>query len=464
MNTITDFIEAVWFRRRLVATTTIIVLLAALIYLVLAPKTYSASASLFFNEATPDPIPHSDGEPDASGSRNLSTEADIIRSLTITQQVIEKNGLADREEFREKWQATSPEADYTVWLPQYVLESVSIEADDENRVLKIHVNAEDAALAARMANGFASAFLDYELEATRGPARAYAKWLSKQLEDAKTEVANAETELREFVSITGISNRGDLNSEAAEAATIGAQLAIARAEMAASQQGAAALQGVADAELTQSIQNLRTQISERSAEISQMQSSYGPNHPRMKAAEAELKTLQSRLARERSTSVQAFTQSRNEALASARAAASARAGRLSGASASQRGRLLTMSKNLGKHEILQQNLANAQQRYGALQDRHKQMELRGAIPQSNVSQLDEAFAPLTPSSPKIGLILPLSLLLGLLIGGAFALYLEFRRPRVRSLGSIERLIGAPVVAHLALPKPTVRALIGPGRV
>jgi hypothetical protein len=51
----------------------------------------------------------------------------------------------------------------------------------------------------------------------------------------------------------------------------------------------------------------------------------------------------------------------------------------------------------------------------------------------------------------VPLTLALALLLGALLGTAGAIWLEYRDPRVRSRGGIERMLGAPVIGRLALP-------------
>jgi succinoglycan biosynthesis transport protein ExoP len=79
------------------------------------------------------------------------------------------------------------------------------------------------------------------------------------------------------------------------------------------------------------------------------------------------------------------------------------------------------------------------------------MRLQSAVPLTEVQVLDTATAPIVPSSPNVPLTLALATLLGALLGASAAIWLEYRDPRVRSRGGVERLLGAPVIGRIALP-------------
>lgn len=458
MRSLTDWFEVIWFRRRVVIIITAVVLALMAVYLVFAPRIYEATASLYFDKSAPDPLK---ADTAANQDNNgLDTEAAVIRSSKVVQRVVQTMPIADKKAFQEKWGSASKSgAPFEEWLRAKLLSSISVSSRADTKVLTISAVAPRPDKAAELANLFASGYVDAQQQLTSGPAQAYAKFLTGNMDAARKEVQRAEVALSGFVKATGISNNGNLDASAQEYAGTAVQLAASKATAAGAANISGALeQGIADAERTDTVQRLRGEYATKSAQVSQLEATLGPNHPQLQAAEAELATIKSRLNTERANAAQAFTRSRSAELAAASAAAAAQAGQLQSAAASQKSQLVSMSSNLGKFATLQQDLASAQQRYNELSSRASQMQLRGALPLANVSQLDNAEAPDRPTSPKVGLLSMLAVMLGLAIGAGVAILLEYLNPRVRTLANVERLIGVPVVARLSLPRETPRML------
>jgi len=459
MRSLTDWLEVVWFRRKVVAIILAAVLALTTVYLIFAPRTYESVASLYFDKSAPDPLrTQDDNRP--QGAPSLSTEAEVVRSSRVVQRVIDRMTPAERKSYEADWKSEAKKGEtFDDWMREELLENVTVTAEDKAQVMTIAARAPDAADAARLANSFATSYVEAQRQLSTGPAQEYAKFLQSKMAAARQDVETAETELSGFVRATGISNGGDLQADASQTASILAESASSRGLAAsAANTGGAIEQGIADAERTDTVQRLRSDVTAKMAEVSDMEASLGPNHPKMLAARAELATLQSRLNTERRAAASAFTQSRQAALQAESSAAAARASQLQSAAAAQQSKLVAMSSNLGKFTTLQQALAAAQQRYNDLSAQASKMNLRGNLPLANVSQLDNAKPPITPKSPKIGLMLLLALLLGSAIGGAVAILLEYLNPRVRTLANVERLIGVPVVARLSLPRETPRML------
>ncbi|PZU60531.1 MAG: hypothetical protein DI547_02675 [Sphingobium sp.] len=458
MRSLTDWFEVVWFRRKVVGIITAVVLALMAIYLVIAPRTYQASASLYFDKSAPDPLkPNNQNGPE---NNRLDTEAEVIRSSKVVQQVIKGMAPAELATYKTQWGSQSKSgAAFEDWLRTRLLEAVTVNTQADTKVLTINTTAAQPEKAAELANRFASGFMNVQRELSSGPAQQNAKFLEANMADARKEVVRAEGALGAFVKATGISNNGNLDADATQYSGTAVQLAGAQAAAAgAANVGGAIEQGIADAERTEAVQRLRTEYASKAAEVSQLEASLGPNHPRLQAAEAELGTIKSRLNIEQKSAAAAFTRSRTAEINAAAAAAAAQAAQLRAASASQESKLVSMSSNLGKFTTLQQDLVNAQQRYNELSTNASQMQLRGNLPLANVSQLDEAKAPDRPTSPKVGLLSLLAVMLGLIIGAGVAILLEYLNPRVRTLANVERLIGVPVVARLSLPRETPRML------
>jgi uncharacterized protein involved in exopolysaccharide biosynthesis len=459
MRSLTDWFEVVWFRRKIVAVITAIIVALMAVYLVVAPRTYQTTASLYFDKAAPDPL-KSDTAAAAPDNNKLETEADIIRSTKVVQQVIKSMPAPELKAYQDQWVSKAKSgAPFQDWLRAKLLGSIKVTTQSETQVLTIDATASEPRKAAELANSFARGYVDTQRQLSTQPAQEYAKFLTGNMASARADVQRAEAALSSFVKATGISNNGNLDANASEYAGTAVQLAASKASAAsAANMGGALEQGIADAERTETVQRLRADYATKSAQVSQLAATLGPNHPQLQAAEAEMETIKARLNTERANAAQAFTRSRAAELAAASAAASAQAGQLESAAGAQKSALVAMSSNLGKFATLQQDLATAQQRYNDLSGRASQMQLRGNLPLANVSQLDTAEVPDHATNPKVGLLSLLAVLLGLAIGAGVAILLEYLNPRVRTLANVERMIGVPVVARLSLPRETPRML------
>ncbi|CAN5255145.1 hypothetical protein BH10PSE12_BH10PSE12_05190 [soil metagenome] len=459
MRSLTDWFEVVWFRRKIVAIITAIIVALMAVYLVVAPRTYQTTASLYFDKSAPDPL-KSDTAGANQDNNKLETEADIIRSTKVVQQVIKAMPVAERKAYQDEWvsQAKSG-APFEDWLRGKLLSAIKVTTQSDTRVLTIDATASQPKKAAELANSFATGYVATQRQLSTQPAQEYAKFLSGNMASARADVQRAEGALSSFVKATGISNNGNLDANATEYAGTAVQLAASQAAAAGAANMRGALeQGIADAQRTETVQRLNGDYSTKLAQVNQLAATLGPNHPQLQSARAELDTIQARLKSETARAANTFANSRSAEIASASAAAAAQAGQLQSAASSQKSALVAMSSNLGKFTTLQQDLATAQQRYNDLSGRASQMQLRGNLPLANVSQLDTAEVPDHATNPKVGLLSLLALLLGLAVGAGVAILLEYLNPRVRTLANVERLIGVPVVARLSLPRETPRLL------
>jgi uncharacterized protein involved in exopolysaccharide biosynthesis len=157
----------------------------------------------------------------------------------------------------------------------------------------------------------------------------------------------------------------------------------------------------------------------------------------MRAANAELAELRAKLGSE--------TGKTSSALGAAQAASNSREAQIRGLLAQQRARMLALADDRSTLEVLESDAASARREYDAVMQQLASMRLRSTLPATNVRELDRAEPPLLPTSPDVAIRFVLSLLFGSLLAVGVAAALEFRRPRVRSVGALRALSGAPVL-------------------
>lgn len=450
-----DWFEAVRYRWRLVAFMVALFAVLAILFIIVAPKTYTASASLLLDTRGPDPL-KDEGEKNTSDNNirsMMATQADLVRSPTVAARAAALAGITKDPAYIAKWRReTDGRTPYADWLSIETLESLEVTPGKDTNILLINANARTPQLAARLASAFAEASVSSQYRLRTEPAKAYANWLSTRLSAARGSVVEAQNSLSNFVKLTGITNGGDLSSEGQQMADVATQLASAEARAAAARQSSfSGAQSRGDAERSETIQQIRQQVAEKTGKLADLQAHFGPDYPDVRRTQAEVSTLRSQLNTEIASATSAFGAAREAQASAERQAASASESRLRSLTSEQRSRVQSMGTNLAQYSRLRNEFEGAQRNYNDLNQRLSRMRLQGNVPQTEVQVLDTAGVPLFPSSPKAGLTFALSILLGALIGAAWAIYLEFRNPRVRSWAGVERMLGVQVVGRVALP-------------
>ncbi|MGQ7830700.1 GumC family protein [Altererythrobacter sp. Z27] len=452
MYSILDVLDAVRFRWKVVAIVFGAAILAALAYLLVVTPKYEARASLIVDVDQPDPV---DEQAQRSEIKTvMATQAELVTSPGVASQAAVKAGFDKDDEVKGAWKRSGGDKPYAEWLTVWILDQVNVNIGKDTNIVAINASARSPEDAARIANGFADAAVDSRYELRTEPAKAYAAWLEKQVDLARVEVEAREKTLSELVSRTGLAQGNDLSSEGTQLADIAGQLAIAEARAASARQSAFAdEQGVGDAENSEAIQRLRTEIAQATALLSQLKAVYGPTHPEVMKTTAQVRTLNERLETELATVRGAYSGARQASANAERAAAIASEARLRTLEAEQRRRLQSQGENVARYNTLQNEFVAAQQNFNALSERLSKMRLQSEVPQTEVQVLDRASPFLTSRVPSIPLTVALAGLLGGLIGVCLAILLEYLNPRVRSWRGVERLLGARVIGRVALPAP-----------
>jgi uncharacterized protein involved in exopolysaccharide biosynthesis len=434
-------------------------LLAGLAYVLLSPRSYETSAMLLVDSTAPDPVSGEKSDAARNSKVVMSTHADLVQTPVVALGAAQLSGLAAEPALVQSWkQSTGERVPFQQWIAGWMLRAIVVEPKRDTNVLLITAHSADPNVAARIANGFAQSALNTQYRLRTDPAKSYATWLETRLQAAQADVREKQQRLSQFARASGIAD-GDLSAESTQMASIATQLAEAQARAAAARQsGDAGTQSAADVERSGTVQKLRQDISERTAKVAELESAFGPRYPELKRTRAELQQLQAELNSEVGKSRAAFAAARNAEAAAARAAASASEGQLRASASQQRARLSGLSSNLAQYATLRNEFEAAQRSFNDINERLLKMRLQGAVPETEVKIVNVAAAPLLPSSPKVGFIMAAALILGLLLGAAFAILLESLNPRVRSGPALERLLGVRVIGRVRIPELPQRRL------
>ncbi len=423
-----------------VATTVVVSLLL--------PKQYQATASLVV-DFKPDPI-SAFAFGGAASPAFLATQVDIIRSERVAQRVVRNLRLAESPELRQQWQEeTQGEGTLEAWLSTVFQKQMEVLPSRESSVITISYKAPDPRFAAGLANAFAQAYIDTALELRTDPARQFNTFFEARVSEARETLQEAQARLSAFQKENGIIASDErLDVENARLNELSSQLTALQALATETRLRQTQAQGT-DADRLQDVLNnpvvagLRADINRNEAQLQQLTTRLGDNHPQVREARATVKELRESLAAE--TRKVASTVGATGNITRQREA------ELRRSLDAQRAQVLKMKAVRDRANIIMQDVANAQRGYDAVQQRLTQTSLESQATQSNVNLLTQAVAPLQPSSPKVLLNTLLAVFLGTLLAVGTALLLELMDRRVRMPEDAIAALGLPVIGVMLKP-------------
>jgi chain length determinant protein EpsF len=451
MMPLSDLIAALKTRWRLELFVLVVVLALVALWTALSPKVYVATSSLLFDGPSVDPVQGMQTSQDSVAGL-LSTQGDVIQSVAVASEVVRSLQLATPDVVG-RWQAaTGGTGDVNTWYGRYLLGNLATAPEPGSRVLRLQYASRNPEFAALMANAFATSYLDTRLKLQTDPARTYSRWFQERTREVRENLQQAQARLTAFKRKTGIVDSGTSDAEVARLGGLSNQLTSAEASSAAL--GARAGSNAAaspDVQSSSVVAGLRAQIASKAAQVSQMSTNLGPNHPDIVAAKAELTELHSRLAGEIGNSTRSVRVASN--------AASSTEAEMREKLNAQRRRMLSLSGENAQLDVLRRDVDTAQAAYDAVAARLQTMRLQSVAPDTNVRQLDSATPPLLPSSPNVPTRLMLGAVLGVLLAVGVALGLELWRPRVRTADGIAGITGLPVLAAVDLSDSRASTLL-----
>jgi chain length determinant protein EpsF len=472
--------------RIIVATTLLALFVVAAVNLVL-PKQYRASATVVVDTKGGDPIAGNSTQSQAIPGY-LATQVGIVSSDRVVQKVIQSSGIGNDERLRKRWRDEASGVDLSVlppfirewresiegiirensplslpseeteaqeardfdtfesWLTARLLRKLQVRPASEGNLIEITVTWEEGALAAKIANAFARAYIDTNLELKVEPAKQYVKWFEERNIALRKEVEKAQARLSEYQRAKGIvaSSDASLDIENARLSELSSQLTALQGLRADSASRERQASNRSDS-LTEVLQNpvvasLKADLSRLELKRAETAQRYGDNYPDIRRLDEQISTARERLDQEIArvtSSLRASNQINMQREAEIRRQLDA-----------QRRNVLQMSRQRDEIAVLQSDVANAQRAYDTVTQRLAQTSLESQNQMTNVAIITPAIRPLFPDSPRVKVNLLLSLVFGFLFGVALALFRERIDQRLYGADHLRHVIGAPVFGIL----------------
>ena len=332
---------------------------------------------------------------------------------------------------------------------EILLDNVQVSPIRSSRLVDVSFTSPDAELAARVANAWASSFIESNLE-RRFEATAYARrFLEQRLGQLRQRLEQSERQLVSYASNERIINipvggaAGAAGAERSLTADSLAALNTAQAEATAERiEAQSRLRGagagaVQEALTNPAIASMRQRRAEAAAEYSRLLTQFEPEYPAVQALRAQIAELDQSIAREESR----VRNSLDNTYRSATQRESMLEDRIEGLKQN----FLDLRRRSIQYNIFQRDVDTNRQLYDGLLQRYKEIGVAGGVGTNNVSIVDAAPVPDRRSHPRPILNLIAALFIGTIAGIGLALIREQIDETLSDPSDVEHRVGLPLL-------------------
>ena len=419
----------------------------------LLPKQYTSSAAIVVDVKSPDPV---------SGMMlqgmmapgYMATQIDIINSDRVAKEVVRGLRLDQSPALRGAWQDdTDGQGNIVDWIAIVLLKKLDVKPSLVSNLININYTATDPKFSAAVANAFAQAYMNVNLDLRLAPARQYATFFEEQTKAARAKLEEAQNALSAYQQKNGITSADDrLDFETAKLNETSSQLTGVQGQTTDSQskRQSAKADTISDVMQSPLINGLKSDIARVEAKLNESSGNLGKNHPQTQRTEMELATLKAQLELE--------TKKISSSIDTSYQVGKQREKELQSAVAAQKARVLILNKQRDELNVLRRDIESAQRTFESVSLRASQSNIESQTNQTNISVLNSAVPPVDPSKPRVLINILVSVFLGGLLGVGLALVLELRNRYVRSAEDLADVLDIPQLGSITSAVGTIKAI------
>ncbi len=459
-------LRAVWatiFRNRYMMIAIVgVALMLGIASALLMPRKYTAQSSIQIDQQVAKVLGTEDSEPQVAGSdadRFLQTQADVLNSRAIARRVSDSLALSANDDFLKRMTGARQieikpgDASLADQVVDVLQRNLTIDLRRNSRVVHIIFTSRDPALAAEIANSYATNFIEGNIQRKFSASSYSRRFLQNQLGLAKTRLEGSERDLIAYARSARLidASAGARQQEADNAprSLVTANLIQLNADSATSeanrlrtrarweQARRAPLMSLPEVQANEAVQRLSQKRAEDIASLSEVRRRLKPDHPVVIQALAEIATLDQQIRQlaevtRKSIENQYLTAERqNRALIQQVTA-------LQGATLAEQGRSV-------RYNILRREVDTNRQLYEGLLQRYKEVSAEAGITTNNVSSVDTAEQPRRPTSPRPLLNVALALIAGLALAMLYAFGRDYLDDSIRDPQDVEQKLHIPLL-------------------
>ena len=434
-------------RRAVILRTFLVFIAFGMLLVFLLPKSYKATTDVVLNYKTTDPVTGLAIPPQLMPGY-MATQVDIISSHNTALRVVEKLKIAESQDALNKFfeinqngffnRSFHEQGNPKDWAADLLLKKLIVEPSRESSIISISFKGSNPQKVAEVANAFAEAYQELSVLIKIAPAKKAAVILDSQANALRESLRVAQDKLNNYKQDKGLTGESvnSLDVESARLNDISSQLVSVQSLLieAKSRKESISKNGATSPDVAADplVQSIKSQLDLAESKLSNLSQNVGKNHPQYQAAELEINKLKSQLYK--------ATQSALMTIGGAEKINIQRERDLKSALEAQKTRVLELNLSRGELAVLQGDIDDVQKALNEISLRLSTNKLEGNENQSDVSILNNAIPPQSPSSSRNLLIVAMSILSGLLGGVVLSLYIEFLDRRVRSPYDVSKLV------------------------
>jgi len=462
---ISQWIELVRRRRKLIAVVTAAVVAASLVLYAITPRVYRATTVLQIERRSGTNLAlgqtvQLDDWVDAQSF--YPTQYRLLQSRGIAERVVRNLHLADDPGFnpgRASLLGTSSPVAGTAdtddaalgGLAGRLLGGIEVNPIRNTRLVEISYTTTTPELAARITNGIADAFIDWGVETRFATVGRASTFLASQIETLKQEIQDKEAQLQAYsrrTDIVALDPSSNVTLQRLEG--LNRDYVSAVSERIAKEARYKEMSGspddvVADTYSGGLIGQLRADQMKLERDYATKLNTYKPDWPAMLELKAQIDKGRQHLAE---ATQEMVTKARESAKAEYQGALR-REEALTGELNHQKGDAMRLNSAAVEYNNLKVEVSTRRTLLDELLKRQSETEVTARLQgtrDSNVVVVDRALVPRGPYRPSLRRNLGLGLLIGLGLGLGVAFFLEYLDRSLKTPDDVERILGLPLLA------------------
>ncbi|WP_414829905.1 GumC family protein [Alteromonas sp. H39] len=460
---------------RIIVLAVLFTIMVGVIVMKMTPQ-YSAKATLLI-ESQPANVMSIEEVYNADTTRKdyMQTQYEIISSRQVARLAVEELGLADNDIFMppaaqdnaliakvKSWVASLlPAGDKAAEkappteeqkrekriraATNRLMNALSISLVNNTQVIEITAMSQSPELAAAIANTMGNVYVENYLQAKVDMTAKATSFLTESMEGLREKLDAAERELSRFYEENQLVNlnNGVVSLAAEELEELTEQLRDAQTTLNQNRtiyqqtqtSGAdySALARLPEVLNHSNIQSVRRQEGDALSRVSELSKVYGPKHPKMIAANAELSSIRDTLQTQIRDLISSITTQYR--------ASQDKVSTLQTQVAEAKSEYRTLSSLENRRRALQRDVDINQQMYNSMFTRLKETSELGGFKSANARILDPAVPPGNPAKPNKTLIISAAFIASFGFGVLLAFVLEALNSGVRSVDDVEKKLG-----------------------
>ena len=339
---------------------------------------------------------------------------------------------------------------------QVALQSFEPRPINRTRLLEMTCESTSPEIASQFLNTMANEFIEETMRARMQNSQKTGEWLSAQIEETKMKLQEAEERMQEFVRASGnLFVSPDITLDDAKLVQLRAELSRIQSDRIAKQTKyeltvKTPLQSLPEVLNDDGLRVQQNKINEMRREKAALETTFTPQHPKVKRIDAQLALLQATLQNELTGVVSRIRNEYETALRQEKMLATAYA--------SQSQQVTAISGKAAQYNALRREVETLRNMYQALILQANQAGLSSSIPVSPIRLVELSTPPRAPYKPSP----PLNISFGVIVGLGLAVAIVFIREKsdqsVKSPGLSRSLMNAPELGVIPSAEPNGRAL------